>query len=125
MLLRRKESKEAVTDVILREIRELGEAIIFCDQHPSLISIPSLGNSYCTVAMNTKHGNDVAALGRAMLLSEDEREYLGKLEVGDAIVKLQGRWTQSFLARFPHVAVGFCGGKRERQRCRPEKAAAE
>src|SRR5690606_23085270 len=35
---------EAVTDTILREIRELGEAIILVDQHPSLISIPAMGN---------------------------------------------------------------------------------
>jgi hypothetical protein len=78
-LLKRKESKETIVDVILREIRELGEAIIFLDQHPSLISTPSLGNSYCTIAMNLKHGNDTSAIGRAMLLSEEQRDCLGRL----------------------------------------------
>jgi hypothetical protein len=105
ILLKRKESKESVMDVILREIRELGEAIIFFDQHPSLISIPSLGNSYCTVAMNLKHGNDTAALAKAMQLDDNMRESLGRLPVGDALVKLQDRWVHPFAVRFPHLAV--------------------
>lgn len=106
VLLKRKESKETVMDVILREIRELGEAIIFLDQHPSLVSTPSLGNSYCTIAMNLKHGNDAASLTRAMLLSDEEKTCLGKLPIGEALVKLQGRWVQPFHVRFPHFAVG-------------------
>ena len=105
VLLKRKESKETVMDVILREIRELGESIIFLDQHPSLVSIPSLGNSYCTVAMNLKHGNDVSALARAMVLNNEEKEFLGKLLIGEAVVKLQGRWVKPFHVRFPHFAV--------------------
>jgi hypothetical protein len=62
-----------------------GESIIFLDQHPSLISTPSLGNSYCTIAMNLKHGNDTSAIGRAMLLNEELRECLGRLPVGEAL----------------------------------------
>ena len=89
ILLRRKESKETVMDIILREIRELGEAIILIDQHPSLISIPSLGNTYCTIAMNLKHGRDINTIGEAMLLNDEQKEYLGKLPIGYGIVKLQ------------------------------------
>ncbi len=105
VLLKRTESKETVMDVILREIREFGESIIFLDQHPSLVSIPALGNSYCTIAMNLKHGNDVSALGRAMLLKDEDKESLGKLPVGEAIVKIQGRWTKPFHVRFPEFQI--------------------
>ena len=45
ILLRKKQEvygEEAFTDIILREIRELGEAVILIDQHPSLISKPAL-----------------------------------------------------------------------------------
>ena len=56
VLFRKKQSKESIMDILLREIRELGESIILIDQHPSLISIPSLGNTNCTIAMNLKHG---------------------------------------------------------------------
>lgn len=96
---------EMITDIILREIRELGESIVLIDQHPSLISIPALGNTYCTIAMNLKHRNDVNTASDCMLLPSDEKEYLGRLEVGHAIVKLQGRWFNPFLVRFPLVPL--------------------
>jgi hypothetical protein len=105
VLLKNKGSKETVMDVILREIRELGESIILIDQHPSLISIPSLGNTYCTIGMNLKHNRDISTLAEAMLIEEKEREYFGKLEVGLGIVKLQGRWFKPFLVKFPLVEV--------------------
>jgi len=105
VLLKKKESKETVMDIILREIRELGESIILIDQHPSLISIPSLGNTYCTIAMNLKHNRDVSTIGEAMLLESKDRDFLGKLEVGFGIVKLQGRWFKPFLVKFPLVEV--------------------
>lgn len=105
VLLKHEQSKESVVDVILREIRELGESMVMIDQHPSLISIPSLGNTYTTIVMNLKHARDIATLGEAMLLGQDEREYLGRLEQGFGIVKLQGRCPKSFLVGFPLVNI--------------------
>jgi len=108
ILLRKKQEimgEEAITDVILREIRELGEAIILLDQHPSLISKPALGNTYCTVAMNLKHRADISMIADSLLLDTDRTRYLGKLEVGTAMVKLQGRWFEPFLVKFPLVRV--------------------
>jgi len=97
--------EESFLDFIMRQIRELGEGIILIDQHPSLISIPALGNTYCTIGMNLKHEQDVKAISEAMLLKPEQREYLGKLEVGSGIVKLQGRWFQPFLVRFPEMEL--------------------
>lgn len=101
MLLRKKQSKESIMDVILREIRELGESIILIDQHPSLISIPSLGNTNCTVAMSLKHRLDVNTISHAMLLEDDQKEYLGMLEVGYGVVRMQNRISRPFLVKFP------------------------
>jgi hypothetical protein len=106
VLLRRRESRESIMDIVLREIRELGEAIVLLDQHPSLISVPSLGNTYCTIAMSLKHGSDVSAIRRALQLSEEEQGYVGRLDTGYGIVRLQGRWHKPFLVRFPHVVLG-------------------
>ena len=108
VLLRRKQEamgEETITDIILREIRELGESVILIDQHPSLISKPALGNTYTTIAMNLKHRDDVLAASHAMLLGRGEHEYLGELEVGSGIVKLQGRWFRPFLVKFPMVHI--------------------
>lgn len=96
---------EAITDTIIREIRELGEAIVLVDQHPSLISIPALGNTYTTIAMNLKHKSDVNAVGAAMLMEEDERDLLGRLPIGSAVVKLQGRWQEPFIISIPHKQI--------------------
>ena len=108
ILLRRKQEimgEEAVTDIILREIRELGEAIVLIDQHPSLISKPALGNTYCTIAMNLKHRSDITMIAESLLLDTNKARYLGKLETGFAMVKLQGRWFEPFLVRFPLVRI--------------------
>ncbi|MBI5090939.1 MAG: ATP-binding protein [Candidatus Hydrogenedentes bacterium] len=96
---------EVITETILREIRELGEAITLVDQHPSLISLPALGNTYTTITMNLKHSADVSAIAAAMLLQDEEKEVLGRLPVGSAVVKLQGRWPRAFRIKVPHWPI--------------------
>lgn len=108
ILLRKKQEvtgEETVTDVLLREIRELGESIICLDQHPSLISKPALGNTYATFAMNLKHRGDIAMIQDSLLLDSEQASYLGRLEVGWAIVRLQGRWFWPFLIKLPLVKL--------------------
>jgi len=108
ILLRKKQEatgEETVTDVLLREIRELGESIICLDQHPSLISKPALGNTYTTFAMNLKHRGDIAMIQDSLLLDSEQASYLGRLEVGWAIVRLQGRWFWPFLVKLPVVSL--------------------
>lgn len=104
ILLRKKQEMtgtETVTDVILREIRELGESIILVDQHPSLISMPALGNTYTTICMNLKHKADMNTISESLLLNNEQIDFLGQLEVGTAIVKLQGRFFLPFLIKIP------------------------
>lgn len=108
ILLRKKQEMtgaEAVTDIILREIRELGESIILIDQHPSLISMPALGNTYTTICMNLKHKTDMRTISESLLLDTDQVDFLGQLEVGTAIVKLQGRYFRPFLIKIPLFPV--------------------
>ena len=99
------EQKETVVDVILREIRSMGVGVIVVDQMPSLISRVALANTYCTISMNLKTAEDVNAIARCMLMSTDQREHLGRLPVGSAIVKLQDRFVDPFLVKVPLVDV--------------------
>ena len=104
ILLRKKQEMtgtEAITDIILREIRELGESIILIDQHPSLISMPALGNTYTTLCFGLKHKADMFTISESLLLEKEQVDFLGQLETGTAIVKLQGRFFKPFLLRFP------------------------
>ncbi len=104
VLLRKKQEitgTEAITDIILREIRELGESIILIDQHPSLISMPALGNTYTTVCFGLKHRADMRTISESLLLEREQVDFLGQLETGMAITKLQGRYFKPFLVKFP------------------------
>jgi len=91
--------------MILREIRELGEGIVVIDQHPSLISIPSLANTNCSILLNLKHYEDVRTAADAILLDPKQRSALGELDVGEAVVRLQSRWFRPFSVRFPKAPV--------------------
>jgi hypothetical protein len=64
-----------------------------------------LGNTYTTISMNLKHAFDVSAIAAAMLLRDEEKEVLGVLAVGSAVVKLQGRWPRAFRVQIPYKAI--------------------
>jgi hypothetical protein len=87
----------------MREIRELGESIVLVDQHPSQISIPALGNTYCTIALNMKHSKDINSLAEMMRIPKENRETLGLLPIGHAVVKLQSRFIHPFEIQIPKV----------------------
>ncbi|MHC4333327.1 MAG: ATP-binding protein [Planctomycetota bacterium] len=91
---------QSVMDIIFREIREFGESLILLDQHPSKISLYALGNTYCTICMNLKHKTDINAMAQCMLLDR-EKDILGSLDVGQAVVKLQGRIVRPFQVSIP------------------------
>lgn len=96
---------QSVMEITFREIREFGEAMIILDQHPSQISVPALGNTYCTICFNLKHRTDVSAMSQAMLLREDEKATLADLQIGEAVVRLQGRSIRPFLMRVPAFSI--------------------
>jgi len=105
LMKQERSATESVVDIVLREIRELGTAIVIVDQHPSMISLVALGNTYTTITMNLKARDDVRAAANYTLLDREEGKYFGRLEVGEAIVKLQGRCFMPFLIRIPLVKV--------------------
>jgi hypothetical protein len=96
---------EMVMETTFREIREFGESMIIIDQHPSQISLPALGNTYCTICMNLKHRKDVNVAANCMLLDDEDKQFLGTLEIGEAIVKLQGRIHTPFLIKIPEFEI--------------------
>ena len=84
---------EDIADIIMREIRELGEAIIIIDQHPSKMSVSALGNLSTKFALTLSLNQDVQSLTNSMLLGKDERKYLSMLTLGQCICRSD---------RFPH-----------------------
>jgi hypothetical protein len=95
---------QSVMDIIFREIREFGVSLILLDQHPSKISLYAIGNTYTTICMNLKHKTDINAISQCMLLDK-EKDILGSLEVGQAVVKLQGRIALPFQVSIPEFVI--------------------
>ena len=100
ILLRHDQGYETIIEMILRQIREQGVGVCLLDQHPSLMSLPALG-TYCTIAFNLRAKEDFAVMTPSLGLSNEDSIYLGQLQTGEAIVKLQNRHLKPFLVRFP------------------------
>jgi hypothetical protein len=79
--------QEDIADIIMREIRELGESIIIIDQHPSKMSVSALGNLSTKFALSLSLNQDVAALSNAMLLEKDQKRYLSMLTIGQCVCR--------------------------------------
>jgi hypothetical protein len=96
--------EEDIADVIMREIRELGEAIIIIDQHPSKMSVSALGNLSTKFALSLSLNQDIAALANAMLLRNDQKQFLSMLTIGRCICR-SDRLTQPILLSTPNLLL--------------------
>lgn len=96
---------ESITDVIIREIRELGESVIIIDQCPSLLSLPARGNTWCTIVLNLKDAKDVNSAASSLLLEASDKKVLGRLDIGEGVAKIQGRWHKPFMINVPHIPI--------------------
>jgi hypothetical protein len=98
-------AKESVMNLLLRQCREIGIAIIVIDQHPHLISSAALGNAYTTICLNQRDPSDINKAAGLSLVRDTEKKCFSMLPVGQAIVKLQDRWRRPFLIQIPLVKV--------------------
>lgn len=95
--------EEDIADVIMREIRELGEAMIIIDQHPSKMSVSALGNLATKFCLSLSLNQDITAVANAMLLAKDEQRYMAMVTLGQCICR-SDRLTRPVLlsiANFP------------------------
>jgi len=64
-----------------------------------------LGNTIATISLNLKTSKDISAIAQCMLLDGPGKDILGSLEVGEAVVKLQGRIQGPFMIRIPQFQI--------------------
>jgi len=103
LLYRKTSGSESLMEQLLRQCREIGIGVIVVDQHPHLISSAALGNTYTTICLNLKDPTDMNKAANVTLVGN--KEIFSRLPVGHGVVKLQDRWTNPFLVRFPLVTV--------------------
>ncbi|MGD0089207.1 MAG: ATP-binding protein [Planctomycetota bacterium] len=117
-------SAESIMEITLREIRELGQAIVLIDQTPSQIAPTALANTATKVFLNLPHRTDINTAAAALLLTNEQKDYLGQLPVGTAIVKLQDRYFMPFVMRIPWVRIqkGTVSDEELKRRFQPDSA---
>ena len=99
-------SREGLMNMLLRQCREIGIAMIVVDQHPSLLSSAALGNTFTSVCLSLKTPSDInKAAGISMIQDTENKMYFSMLPVGQAIVKMQNRWRWPFLVQVPRIDV--------------------
>lgn len=98
------DGREPVIHIALREIRELGESVILATQNASIVPVAVFGNQATTLAFHTKHQRDVSSTAQAMLLKDEAKDELGRLPVGEAIVRVP-RWPDPVHIRVKHRPI--------------------
>jgi hypothetical protein len=96
-------SQETLMERLFRMTRELGIANIILDQTPSLMSRTVLANCYTNIFLNLSSVADQTLAASVCLLDADDRRYFSMLPIGQAICKLQGRYTNAFLMEIPWI----------------------
>ena len=82
---------------MLAEIRSLGEGIIIADQSPQKLARDAIRNTNLQIAHQLRDGNDRNTVATAMIMDEDQVNFLGKLQVGHAAVFWTGREKAGFI----------------------------
>jgi hypothetical protein len=82
---------------MLAEIRALGEGLIIADQSPEKLAADAMRNTNVQIAHQLRDSNDRNAVANAMIMSEDQRDYLGKLRTGRAAIFYTGLEKATFV----------------------------
>lgn len=98
-------SRESLMETLVRQCREVGIALVVLDQTPHRISPTVLANVHTSVFLNLNSPADVNKAAAIARIDETQKELFTKLPIGEAIVKLQTRWTEAFRVRVPLVRV--------------------
>jgi hypothetical protein len=80
--------KESIIEVVLRQIRELGEALVIIDQTPSQITPTALANIHTNIVMKLSFSDDVVVAGKLLGLEPNQFDYIKNLKTGWAIMRV-------------------------------------
>jgi hypothetical protein len=82
---------------MLSEVRAYGEGIVISDQSPEKLAPDAMRNTNLQIAHQLRDQRDRQAIGRAMIMDEEQLEYLGKLGVGEAALFRTGIEKATFI----------------------------
>jgi DNA-binding MarR family transcriptional regulator len=92
--------KESIIEVILRQIRELGEGLVIIDQTPSQITPTALANIHTSIVLKLLFPDDVITAGKLLGLAPHQFDYIKNLKTGWGIMRVP-YVPKPFLIKFP------------------------
>jgi hypothetical protein len=102
----RAKSVEAFSNM-LSEVRALGEGLIIADQSPNKLAPDALRNTNVQIAHQLRDAHDRESIANALIMDDEQRDFLGKLEPGKAALFYTGLQKATFIevvnynTRFP------------------------
>jgi hypothetical protein len=82
---------------MLAEVRAYGEGIVISDQSPEKLAPDAMRNTNLQIAHQLRDRRDREAIARAMIMDEEQQEYIGKLRVGEAALFRTGIEKATFI----------------------------
>lgn len=82
---------------MLAEVRSYGEGLIISDQSPERLAPDAVRNTNLQIAHQLRHRDDREAIAAAMIMTDAQKEFLGKLKVGQAAVFMTGYDRATFM----------------------------
>ncbi|HAB19501.1 MAG TPA: DUF87 domain-containing protein [Verrucomicrobiota bacterium] len=90
---------------LLTEIRALGEGLIIADQSPMKLARDAMRNTNLQIAHQLRDGHDRDAIANAMIMEEEQRDFLGKLPPGHAALFRTGLEKATFIKVSPYYPL--------------------
>lgn len=82
---------------MLTEIRAYGEGMIIADQSPVKLAPDAIRNTNLQIAHQLRDTRDRLAIANAMIMTDEQRDYLGRLQIGHAGIFYTGLQRASFV----------------------------
>jgi len=82
---------------MLAEVRAYGEGIVISDQSPEKLAPDAMRNTNLQIAHQLRDRRDREAIARAMIMDDEQQDYLGKLRVGEAALFRTGMEKATFI----------------------------
>lgn len=82
---------------MLSEIRALGEGMIIADQSPEKLAADAMRNTNIQIAHQLRDSNDRKAVANAMIMDDEQQDYVGKLRPGQAALFVTGLEKATFI----------------------------
>ncbi len=93
-----------IITTLTSQIGEFNVGLIVGEQTPSMLTDGIKANVGTTISFRLSNGKDIQEIARAMNLKKEEKEYLSKLEVGEAVVRTIGT-DEPFLIKVPDISA--------------------